>query len=147
MGCDIHVWVQIKTTDKWSLFPVAVFSSRSYRVFGWLADVRNYAAIQPLDTPRGWPTNLEDLEERANTDLHSHTWFPLKELLYVDYSQLVENRRVMKDGNGGHTCSEGDGEITTLRQFLGAQYFADLEGLKGLHFNPFNVRILIAFDN
>lgn len=106
MGCDIHVYCEAKgySNDKWinvdhykknkyydpnndgeyEFEVVHIFDDRDYGLFSILADVRNYADIEPIDQPRGLPDDVtkevKEFSEGYGFDGHSHSYFTLKEL-------------------------------------------------------------------
>lgn len=136
MGCDIHSFVEVKKEGKWQKIEDKIFKDygdrmtsepfgwRSYSVFGFLADVRNYSHCPVLVEPRGLPldsewlnqpskyaydknpmsgevipyeereTNKKDIENDWNYHTCSHIY--LKELLEFDYTQKFEDRRYSK---------------------------------------------------
>lgn len=167
MGCDIHLWYERKNfLSEWEDVPVPLdewkagpLDHRSYAIFGFLADVRNYSAIKPICEPRGWPEDFRYSSAGRTDDrywcrddydydfmfdeYHTHTWLSIDELLNYDYDQLVEDRRVTINNNGGCTCEPGDGKTETLREFLGEGFFRDLKTLKECGVE----RIVFAFDN
>lgn len=172
MGCDIHSFVEVQEGGAWAsrgnVFPpekwmaergdgpsLHPWTIRSYRLFGFLAGVRNYSGIQPLSAPRGLPAGIADETAAANkywdTDGHSHSWLTLAELLAVDYDSHIEDRSYTKQvgansWDGSATAERGQGTVTTLREFLPAQFFQSLEIAKTLG-NPENVRFVFWFDN
>lgn len=160
MGCDIHLIAQKKVvvdqdapawaeqTASYQDVEGDFLDYRSYRLFGFLADVRNYSAITPIAKRRGIPDDFHDKEHpyRADdyySDYHSHSWLSLEELLGYDYDQTVEDRRVTIDNDGGRTAEPGGGENMTLREFLGEHYFSELERMKAAGVD----RIVFCFDN
>lgn len=167
MGCDIHSMVEVRSEDgTWHgvtdrIFPMAFpfggedhtsepFDWRSYGMFAFLADVRNYSHVPPLDSPRHFPSDLSS-EAHAKFDdddeYHSRSWFSLDELLRFDYEQTFEDRRTMRDGNGAADAGVGNGKLLTFREFLGTLYFHDLDIMKALSPDPMNVRVVFCFDN
>lgn len=68
------------------------YSGRNYGLFSILADVRGREV--PIDEPRGIPddasTGYKYICEQWDGDGHSHSYFTLKELLEVDWSQYNE---------------------------------------------------------
>jgi hypothetical protein len=136
MGCDIHSFAEVKKDGKWQRvmephfkdwdgkLTTEPFAWRSYGIFAFLADVRNYSIITPLSEPKGLPadsewlnsphqyayennpmngavipykereTNLQDIS--SDYDYHSHSWLTLKELTDFDYSKTFEDRRYAK---------------------------------------------------
>jgi len=164
MGCDIHMWYERKSGDDWTDVEVPLnewkmgpLDHRSYAMFGFLAGVRNYSAITPISEPRGWPKDFRysrpgrtdddvwyrDSDDYMFDEYHSHTWLSIDELLSYNYDQIVEDRRVTRNGNGGVTCDPGEGNQETLREFLGEGFFDDLQTLKECGVE----RIVFAFDN
>lgn len=172
MGCDIHSFVEVKKDGKWQLPepPIFVhdkigqmvygetnhnhpFNWRSYGVFGFLADVRNYSMVPPIAERRGKPEDVSDYvkAEYWESDDHSHSWLSLKELLDFDYEAKFENRRITKQTgphcwDGAALSEEGEGKVTAFREFLGKPFFNDLETMSKIG-DPENVRIVFWFDN
>ena len=155
MGCDIHSYAEKKVNEKWEkvgeVFPMdewdrnyykkdfneSPFDWRSYAMFGFLADVRNYYNSEYLSEPKGLPDDIsQEVKEKADDwdgDGHSHSFLTVKELTDFDY---------------GKTFFDDRGKETeTYRSFLGEQFFDDLEILKNLDENPENVRVVFWFDN
>lgn len=148
MGCDIHARIEKKADGRWLDIPSAnAFDCRSYGIFGFLADVRNYSDVPPIAVPRGIPPDAsKDVKADSDgwdTDGHTHSWLSMDELLTFDYDQPVEDRRVTINGNGGCTAQPGEGRMTTYREFLGKWYFDELERLKELGAE----RVVFWFDN
>lgn len=173
MGCDIHSFVErndkntgwevvteaIPTTaydkEKGRLIRSEPFETRNYGLFGFLADVRNYSYVPPLDEPRGLPIGLSPAVREEydgwRSDAHSMSWFLLKELLDFDYDATFEDRRCTKQEspgfwNGAADAGEGNGKKTTYREFLGTEYFTVLEALKTIG-KPDEVRVVFWFDS
>lgn len=168
MGCDIHMIVQKRDdAGKWieidgnfagdyeaSTVP---FDWRSYGLFAFLAGVRNYAAITPISEPRGLPADFvdPDLDPRGwleddyrDVGDHSRTWLSVQELLDYDYDQVIEDRRCTRrlgSGiiSGAETCEPGQGDFQKLREYLGDDFFRDLEELKRIGAE----RLVFGFDS
>ena len=150
MGCDIHVVCQRrKPGGAWEDLGISIWENRNYSVFGFLAGVRNYSAVEPLSKPRGLPENDQSfVNDPDDYYYHSTSWFSIEELLAIDPNREVEDRRYMKQEgpnswNGTATCAEGEGEKTTLREFLGEKFFDDIERAK----KAGTERVVFAFDN
>ena len=99
MGCDIHMYVEIKKGKDWYnvdyfhrgynnryvYYRVPIYDGRNYALFATLANVRNYSNTEYIDEPRGLP---EDVTEYVNDeyqdwgwDAHSASHLTLQELL------------------------------------------------------------------
>lgn len=170
MGCDIHTFIEKRNKGTWEYIKDGVipitssfsveydkkivtnepFDWRSYGMFGFLADVRNYSECPVICSPKGFPEDaskevLEEYNIRYG-DAHSASWLTVKELADYDYHQVFWDRRIMKNNNGASKAEEGEGEYLSMRQFLGDNFFANLEALKLLG-NPEEVRVVFWFDN
>lgn len=152
MGCDIHTVLEIPDgIDRWLYTDREPFDWRYYGLYAFLAGVRNMSEITPISEPRGWPEDIDyktkkKLMEWKDCCMHSESWLYVKELLEFDYDQDIEDRRVGRwvtptFFNGGLTCKPGEGRKTTYREFLGLDYFEELESL------PPDGRIVFCFDN
>lgn len=157
MGTYIHAYAERRTNGQWfpaSLsglvngedHPAKLFDGQNYTLFGWLADVRNYAKVPPLSQPRGLPedvsTDIADIARRAE----DASWLGLRELVAFDYDATFENRRT---GNGGSqygdTYPAGKGQVMTYREAFGQWFFDALDRLKALGSED-DVRIVFWFD-
>lgn len=175
MGCDIHCFAEMRDieTNQWEKVGDAFtlddydkkrlgkdkgnrpFDWRSYSMFAFLADVRNYDHCEPLSQPKGIPDNVckeigEEYEEWG-CDAHSASYFTAKELLDFNYDKTFWNRRITKQTapnvyNGASLAEEGEGINLTYRENLGEMFFIHLEELKSLG-EPEDVRIVFWFDN
>lgn len=161
--------------SEWPGKGASPFDWRSYSVFGFLADVRKYSHVPVLVEPRGLPEDSEFLNQIVddgwagwgpngctirednlrNMNYHSHSYITLRELLDFDYEQTFEDRRYTKVTtfpgggqriDGAAEANEGEGEITTFREFLGEGFFDDIAVLQTLG-EPDDVRIVFWFDN
>lgn len=150
MGCDIHTYVEHRpaVTEPWELVAgEAPFNWRSYSVFGFLADVRNYSAVTPLAEPRGVPDDMSPAVAAEFDDgVHSSSWLSVRELIEFDYDQPMNDRRITRNGDGGVTGSPEEGRVTTYREFLGQSFADDVERLATLG-DPDLVRVVFWFDN
>jgi hypothetical protein len=154
MGCDIHSRAERRVDGKWEVIPgLAPFDWRSYGMYGFLANVRNYSDVPPIAEARGLP---KDYPKTAHSDEdnydglgdHSYSWLSVEELLAFNYDAKVEDRRITVQvapncWNGGATADPGGGAMTTYREFLGKAFFEDLEKLKAEGAE----RIVFGFDS
>lgn len=184
MGVDIHSFVEIKKEGKWELFDEDVFPDygdkkidspfnwRSYSLFGFLADVRNYSNCKPISENKGLPDDSEYLNSesddnygygsqkgnrtikdniREDGNYHSFSWLTLKELIDFDYDSTFEDLRYTKQEgncyNGAAVAKTAEGKKISYREHLsGSGFFEDLEILKTLA-SPEDVRVVFYFDN
>lgn len=163
MGCDIHTIVETRQPDlTWQSIALdpPIFDCRTYGLFGFLANVRNYSHVPCIKEPlHKWPDNIgtkaKKFQENNPYDCHSYHSLTLKELQLFDYDQTFEDRRVCRTvgnfTNGAALADEGDGEMKTIRNFLGEWYFSELERLNHLaatlKLEPSDIRVLMSFDN
>lgn len=162
MGCDIHAFVEAKRNNHWEFVTRWLLESTefgpmsicSYRIFGFLAHVRNYSLSPVIAPPRGIPSDIsvgvKRLWEQWIGDAHSASWLTRKELLNYDYATTFEDRRTtIRIGNnhfdGGQQCIPGDGRIVELGEWLGKGYFENLNALTKIPDK--DVRVVFWFDN
>jgi hypothetical protein len=150
MGCDIHSRAERRVDGSWQIIPdLHPFDWRSYGMYGFLADVRNYSKVPPLAPPRGVPEDSpRNDDDRQGLGDHSFSWLSLEELLSFNYDAIFEDRRVTRqiDHNlisGAVTADQGEGEQVSFRDFLGEAFFNDLEKLKAAGAE----RVVFGFDN
>jgi len=152
MGCDIHAYVErLNDAGKWEFVEDAdPFDCRSYGIFGFLADVRNYSCSPVIAEPRGLPDGLsaeaQDEYDRWDTDAHTASWLLLSELVAYDYDQPMNDRRITRNGDGGVTGTPEEGTVMTVRDFLGEWYMREIERLAAIG-EPERVRVTFWFDN
>jgi hypothetical protein len=80
------------------------------------------------------------------------SWLSLQELLQVDYDLTFCDRKYQDKSwlkmrpwfKPMPSQVKGDGEVKTLREFLGTDYFSDLDKLAGLG-EPDKIRIVFWF--
>jgi len=148
MGCDIHSHAERLVEGKYqTIAGLKPFDWRQYGMYGFLAGIRNYSGVTPISERRGMPDDasqdvLSDFDSWG-VDAHSPSWLSVAELAAFDYNQPVEDRRVTIGNYGGCTAPPGGGEMTTWRDFLGAEYFVDLVRLMTAQAD----RIVFFFDN
>lgn len=159
MGCDLYSYVEQQNDHgtwehkRWEpleQYEDGPFTARIYRVYGFLADVRNYSQVPPIAKVRGLPDDVS-AEVRAEDGKwggygHSHSHLTVDELAAFDYDQSFEDRRVTRGNNGGRTAVSGGGEMTTFREFFGADFFRDLDVLVVMNRDR-PTRVVFWFDN
>ncbi len=82
MGCDIHVFIEVKIADKWHFY-ASPSINRNYDLFALLAGVRNYNKVQPIYEPRGFPTDADMMtvlhRRHYGDDGHTESWVSVEE--------------------------------------------------------------------
>lgn len=91
MGCDIHLYVEVREDGQWVNKPLRhTYDGRNYNLFAILAGVRNRHDILPISDPRGLPPDVsKEVEGEADGD-HSHSWLTLAELMAFDWTQTAK---------------------------------------------------------
>lgn len=122
MGCDIHLFVEVRKNGKWTSankwtnkygrMSVACedcfYNGRNYDLFAILANVRNGRGFAGCDTgdgfvpiaePKGLPDDVtkEVADESSfwGSNGHSHSHFTVKELLDYDWTQVANHRGIV----------------------------------------------------
>ena len=146
MGSDIGVYVEVKSDNEWEYLDLDIFDYRNYGMYAFFCDVRNYSMIAPLDAARGLPDDVtgyvESELEYALESFFTISWLSADELINFDYNQTFEDRR----GDGGISLPIGEGEVVSIKEFLGEYFWKDLERLRELRKNYKDVRIIIDID-
>ena len=118
MGCDIHLYIEVRKDGKWTsadrwtrdtYAPPGVermtvdydhnwFTDRNYELFAILAGVRGEAA--PIAEPKGFPEDASELLkiEYAEGGDHTPTWYTLRELMDADWEAPVTYQKVVEYG-------------------------------------------------
>lgn len=155
MSCNIHAWAEKRLFGGWRHIPMSnepFTYVHWYGLYGFLAGVRNYHEVPPIAPQRGLPDDVSAYVRRDHadwsTDAHSTSWLTIAELAAFDYSLPMEDRRYTaqtgpRSFDGGATCEEGQGRITTFRKFLGENFFKELDRLRSLGVE----RVVFWFDN
>lgn len=146
MGCDIHTFAEKRNSSgEWEQLDFEPFDWRSYGMYGFLANVRNYSEVPFISDHRGipedslqfisktdciWQGGFSTCDETSSLDNHGHSWVSLKELLEFNYDIEFDDVR--------YTCY-----TTTVREFLGENFFEDLKTLEELGAE----RVVFYFDN
>ena len=155
MGCDIHLFAEVRRNGKWvqvhqapsgsvdddpiESYGDTFYSGRSYDLFTLLADVRSRTGITPISPPRGIPDGVSEgitkVIERWDGDGHSHSYFTLNELMTYAY--------------GEHwLVSRTENRIAAISSFFGTVTLDKLcEFLVEPGVSPDDIRIVFFFDN
>lgn len=133
-GTEIHTWAERRVGDQYVAMPIHPFDSQDYGVSAFLAGIRNYSAILPIAEGRGLPDDASEtvlhLRNARHPDAHSVSWVSVEELAAYPYDTVFKDRRGLKQvGFTQTTVTLPEGEETTVRDFLGPGYFADLNDL------------------
>jgi len=147
MGCDIHMYPEVKRNGKWEFVyrfqpgryyeeepewkdraNYYAWEDRWYWLFGQLAGVRRPGP--PIVEPRGFPSDASQAvvaaRDDGDGDYHSWSWLTLAELKAHPF-------RERHDG--------------TVTEESIAPVFEWISRLSELDENPENVRVVFAFDN
>lgn len=175
MGCDIHIFTEVKKNGSWRRSTDEVFTLdkfdqeyhkkekgtdpfdwRSYGMFGFLAGVRNYSCVPGFECKQGLPEDVTDkvrLEfDNMDGDAHSPSYLTAEELIGFDYDKKFSDRRTTKEErpgyfNGAHVVSEEEGAKTSFREFLGEFFMTHVQELKTLSEQYEDARVVFWFDN
>lgn len=155
MGCDIHLFVEVRKNGKWAMAknapsgPVdewdAYYSGRDYVLFGKLAGVRRQG-IEGFSEPKGTPPDVSKEVQIAidqwGVDGHSHNYFTLEELMTAGYGE----NWLQKIMAGGFTHAwedqEGYRDQFTVETLPKLSEFLSEPGIL-----PSDIRIVFFFDN
>lgn len=170
MSCDIYSFAEVRENGKWQYvtencfcncdaFDNYPFSSRQYKLFGFLANVRNDAECLFFEQ-KGFPDDSEYLNEIIKSDYDDSyiprkkyleesnyyfdfSYLTLKELLDFDYSQQFENQKIKKIKKS-YDYVEGTA-WTSVEDFLSnTDLFETIEVLKELGRSE-DVRVVFHF--
>lgn len=142
MGCDIHIFVEVKKEGKWEVFKDNIFPDgfgkfsntpfdyRNYYMYSLFAGVRGWA--NPIIEQIGFPDDSEYLNNNKmfydseiswndSSFYHNRGYYTLQDLIEYEYTE--EDKEELSDW-----------------------YFQDLGILKTVG-EPSEVRIIFAFDN
>ena len=153
MGCDIHMFIEKKASEKYDIWEqvalyrvnknnhkleVAPFyDGRDYELFSLLAGVRGWH--EPFVDLRGLPNNMSSEVEKESawyeSFSHSHTWYDLFELkLFI---QDFKNKNENEDG----IFERLDGLYDFIIDYL------DFAGEYIFNIKPNQYRIIMWFDS
>jgi hypothetical protein len=159
VGSDIRSCTEVRNAvGQWEYVPYSPFSGgRSYAIFGFIGDERNYSHSPVLASYRDVPqdatpeTRALFYDEYGPVGYHGINWLSLKEMLDYDYEQVFWDRRVTKQTadnvwDGAALAEEGEGRHVTMREFLGRWYFDVLSVLRRFGYSE-DVRIIFGFSS
>lgn len=141
MSTIIECYVErrnIKTLEWEYVKDINPFQRRGdYEVYSFLADVRNYNRCIPIDEPRSLPINISyevyKIYYEGRVDNYSESYLGLDELIKFDYETYCR-------------IGEDHEVVPTYKEFLGENFFEELEQLKTL--GPIDdIRIVFWFNN
>lgn len=152
MGTYITLFTEYKENDKWiEDNEIRNYDGQNYALFGWLNDVRNYSSVVPMFLDRGLPSDLSSgVQEDVDYwyDGYSSSFATLKELLDIDYNQIIEDRRNHgpRFNNEDITLPAGQGEMMMLSEFLGDCWMSFLFEFSIRHRDKDDARIVFWFS-
>lgn len=93
MGCDIHLFAEIKLRGTWHVYSHPEID-RNYELFGFMAGVRGYD-VKPIAEPRGLPDDAAEVTRIAfeRDEGHTPSWLHGPELQAVcDFYEAQQKR-------------------------------------------------------
>jgi len=171
MGMDIHCFLEEynEKTRLWKLSDTKDFwDQRSYWTFAWLGCNFRANFIQPINLPRGLPSDisntLKEQKDYSIQDGHSHSYFTFEELLeyfgipvycksefsqkYLDFLKR-EHKEIWQDIDFYLACDKGTIKETwtmPVDEIVNSE-FIDLVKKESKNKNPNHLRIVFWFDN
>lgn len=153
MGCDIHLYVEVKKNGKWEcaqavreiedgLFDVPSadrYHNRDYLLFGLLAGVRD-TTLQSF-VPKGFPEDasleIQKIYDRWEGDAHTPSWLTLEELQRIRWDAPIPKKFI-----------PGEKQQRFLERFQ-EFYWKVVSGLRSYDYRakPDELRIVFWFDN
>lgn len=86
MGCDIHGMIERKIGNEWVMIDKLgsddAAEDRNYYRFGLLANVRSDGPA-PKGLPEDVSKGTKFYSDCWDSDVHSHSWYPLKEAIEI----------------------------------------------------------------
>jgi hypothetical protein len=123
MGCDIHLFAEIKLNGKWNYFK-EIDVGRDYELFARMANFGRCIDIKPLVPNKGKPDDLAELTiEMLDTADHSFSWFDCLEITKI--------------------CEEFPN--VPFGDFIWSKWGGSLSDMKSYNFT--DVRWVFGFDN
>ena len=149
---DSNEWCEYIFENGWM-----PFNWRDYDVYGFLANVRNYSEVPFLSDCRWLPLDVSKSIEECFDDngylhgTHSITYLTLRELVEFDYDKTFQDmRHTEQESQGffnGATRSKTRGVTITFRDFLGEDFFKDIEKLVERTKDLDSLRLIFGFDS
>lgn len=131
MGCDIHIFAEVRKNGKWIKNEEKIFGPdymgeynynpfdwRGYGMFGFLADVRNYSHSPVLAEPKGLPDDSEYL----NT--------PLEKPSVFDYGYFHNGTAYTNKEYFEKDCDYHSKSWFTLKELLDYDYSTEFWNLR-----------------
>lgn len=132
MGVDADIYFARMNENGELVSNCMINIQRNYALFGWIADIRNFAGIPNITEVGKYdvPLSASLLEETHGCYI---AVVPTSIILETDYDEPIENRRTsVSIGNvtyGGMTVPPGHGIMTTLRELLNPDWFEAVESI------------------
>lgn len=140
MGCDIHLFKEIKINGEWQYFGEADIQP-NYHLFAYLANVRNYDNINSIAANRGIPMDISVITqchlERWQYDGHSHSFLKADEMEFLENFLNIQNKNSRR-----HYCPED-----TLGTLFGSPWSNFWKYPNKRKYDIEDVRFIFWFDN
>jgi hypothetical protein len=163
MSIGLDCWTEVRKDGQWNIAETDSEMDFSYDAIVFLTGRKNDDHCAPVlgedKQYRGYPddsaylnekvevwwgdpiTRKSELIDSGSGYYFNISWVTLAELLSYDYDTVFEDRYNMMGEYGNRKFPEGEGKITTMRDFLGEHFMQKVEYLKTLG-EPDDVRVI-----
>lgn len=139
MGCDIHMYIEVKIEGQWHYYGEANIK-RNYNLFSRLAGARLSERFPPIVAPRGVPDDLSAVTRmhlsRWESDAHTESWLSHDEMMKV-YGEFDNDDWCDYDKNVPFTVYLLGNCVTDYKDEDYEDSYSDIE----------NMRFVFWFDN
>jgi hypothetical protein len=116
MGCDIHLYCEVKIEGQWHLYSHP-YVERNYDLFAKMANVRNDLGFErPISRPKGLPDDLSIIPklEYKRDNYHSASWLNVEEIRQLEewVVSALGYSHWERDGYWDYLCGNSWGGFT-----------------------------------
>ena len=144
MGCDIHLFIEVKTIRGWLCYSHPSVS-REYAIFAKMANVRNYDnVVEPISVLKGIPEDASFITKRAFEDAGKYQ----HHASYLTHKEICKLSNWMQLNTHPQNFDFGDLEREFLHTYLNGNSFCGFEkGASGYPKWIEDVRFVFWFDS